>query len=55
MLRTAVGDHLDRTQMVLVELANAESDGASVIHPEPARFFEVPVAGPLPEDLSFVR
>jgi len=31
-----------------------ESDGASVIHPEPARFFEVPVAGPLPEDLSFI-
>jgi hypothetical protein len=31
-----------------------ESDGASVIHPEPARFFEVPVTGPLPEDLSFI-
>ena len=31
-----------------------ESDGATVIHPEPARFFEVPLAGPLPEDLSFI-
>jgi hypothetical protein len=31
-----------------------ESDGATVIHPEPGRFFEVPVAGPLPEDLSFI-
>ena len=31
-----------------------ESDGATVIHPEPDRFFEVPVALPLPEDLSFI-
>ena len=31
-----------------------ESDGAIVIHPEPERFFEVPVTGPLPEDLSFI-
>ena len=31
-----------------------ESDGAIVMHPEPGRFFEVPVAGPLPEDLSFI-
>ncbi len=30
------------------------SDGALVIHPEPARFFEVPIAGPLPEDLNFI-
>jgi anti-sigma factor RsiW len=37
VLRTAVGDHLDRTQMVLVELANAESDGASVFASEQAR------------------
>jgi hypothetical protein len=28
VLQTAVGDHLDRTQMMLVELANAETDGA---------------------------
>ena len=31
MLQTAVGDHLDRTQMMLVELANAETDGADVL------------------------
>jgi hypothetical protein len=30
------------------------SDGTVVIHPEPARFFEVPVAGPLPEDLNYI-
>lgn len=31
------------------------SDGTVVIHPEPARFFEVPVLGPLPEDLNYIR
>jgi hypothetical protein len=31
------------------------SDGTVVIHPEPARFFEVPVIGPLPEDLNYIR
>jgi hypothetical protein len=30
------------------------SDGATIIHPEPSRFFEVPIAGPLPEDLNFL-
>jgi Calx-beta domain/Bacterial virulence factor lipase N-terminal len=30
------------------------TDGAVVIHPEPARFFETPIAGPLPEDLDFI-
>jgi hypothetical protein len=30
------------------------SDGTEVIHPEPARFFETPIQGPLPEDLSFI-
>jgi virulence factor lipase-like protein len=30
------------------------SDGLTIIHPEPARFFEVPVALPLPEDLNFI-
>jgi hypothetical protein len=30
------------------------SNGAEVIHPEPARFFEVPIQGPLPEDLNFI-
>jgi hypothetical protein len=28
------------------------SDGETVIHPEPARFFEVPIQGPLPENLN---
>ena len=31
------------------------SDGTVVVHPEPARFFEVPVVGPLPEDLNYIR
>ncbi len=31
------------------------SDGALTIHPEPRRFFEVPVLSPLPEDLGFIR
>src|SRR5713101_5163235 len=30
------------------------TDGAVVIHPDPARFFETPIQGPLPEDLSFI-
>jgi hypothetical protein len=30
------------------------SDGTVVIHPEPVRFFEVPIQGPLPEDLNFI-
>jgi hypothetical protein len=30
------------------------SDGVTVIHPGPARFFETPIAGPLPEDLNFI-
>ena len=29
------------------------SDGVLIIHPEPSRFFEVPIAGPLSEDLNF--
>jgi len=31
------------------------SDGRDVIHPEPARFFEVPIVLPLPEDFSYIR
>jgi hypothetical protein len=31
------------------------SDGVLVIHPQPTRFFEVPIAGPLPEGLNFIR
>jgi hypothetical protein len=30
------------------------SDGRTIIHPEPARFFEVPIKGPLPEDLNWI-
>ena len=30
------------------------SDGTIVIHPEPFRFFEVPIAGPLPEVFNFI-
>jgi hypothetical protein len=30
------------------------SDGTSIIDPEPGRFFEVPIGGPLPEDLAFI-
>jgi hypothetical protein len=38
-------------QMIAVLLA---SDGETVIHPEPAQFFEVPNVGPLPETLNFI-
>ncbi len=31
------------------------SHGATTIHPTPAQFFEVPIAGPLPELLNFIR
>jgi hypothetical protein len=31
------------------------TDGTVVIHPEPTRFFEVPLAGPLPEALNYIR
>jgi hypothetical protein len=31
-----------------------ETDGAAIIHPEPARFFEVPIVPPLPEYLEFI-
>jgi hypothetical protein len=31
-----------------------ETDGALITHPEPARFFEVPIVLPLPEDLSYI-
>jgi len=37
VLHAAVGEHLDRTQMMLVELANAESNGADVLVGEQAR------------------
>lgn len=31
------------------------TDGLVVIHPAPARYFEFPLVGPLPEDLNFIR
>jgi hypothetical protein len=37
--------------MIAVFLA---SDGETLIEPEPLRFFEVPVVGPLPEKLNFI-
>jgi len=37
VLHAAVGDHLDRTQMMLVELANADTDHADVLAGEQAR------------------
>jgi hypothetical protein len=30
------------------------SDGQTLIDPEPLRFFELPIVGPLPEELSFI-
>ena len=30
------------------------SDGETLMHPEPARFFEVPIQGPLPEELNYI-
>ena len=30
------------------------SDGETIIHAEPARFFEVPIQGPLPEELNYM-
>jgi hypothetical protein len=30
------------------------SDGETIIHPELARFFEVPIQGPLPEELNYI-
>ena len=30
------------------------SDGTDVIHPEPAKYFEVPIQGPLPEGLNYI-
>ena len=31
------------------------SRGRTIVTPEPARFFEVPIARPLPEDFSYIR
>jgi hypothetical protein len=47
VLDAAVGDHLDRTQMVLVELANAETDHADVLAGEQARAADLVAANRL--------
>lgn len=44
VLQTAVGDHLDRTQMMLVELANAGTDGADVLAMEQKRAVDLVAA-----------
>jgi hypothetical protein len=31
-----------------------ETDGQEIIQPQPARFFETPIQGPLPEDLNYI-
>jgi len=31
------------------------SDANLITHPEPARFFELPIGSPLPEDLGYIR
>jgi hypothetical protein len=30
------------------------SDGETIVHPDPVRFFEVPIQGPLPEELNYI-
>lgn len=44
VLQTAVGDHLDRTQMMLVELSNADVDGADVLAGEQERAVDLVAA-----------
>jgi hypothetical protein len=47
VLQSAVGDHLDRTQMMLVELVNAETDHADVLVGEQARAADLVAANRL--------
>jgi hypothetical protein len=44
VLQTAVSDHLDRTQMMLVELVNAETDHADVLMGEQKRAADLAAA-----------
>jgi RNA polymerase sigma factor (sigma-70 family) len=44
VLQAAVGDHLDRTQMMLVELANADTDGADILAGEQERAVDLVAA-----------
>jgi hypothetical protein len=47
LLHAEVGDHLDRTQMMLVELANAETDHADVLGLEQGRAVDLVAANRL--------
>jgi len=47
VLHAAVGDHLDRTQMMLVELVNAETDQADVFAGEQGRAVDLVAANRL--------
>jgi anti-sigma factor RsiW len=47
VLRAEVGDHLDRTTMMLVELANAETDQADVLAGEQGRAVDLVAANRL--------
>ena len=47
VLHTEVGEHLDRTQMMLVELANAEIDHADVLTGEQGRAIDLVAANRL--------
>lgn len=47
VLHAEVGDHLDRTQMVLVELANADTDYAGVLAGEQGRAMDLVAANRL--------
>ncbi len=47
VLHAAVGDHLDQTQMMLVELANAETDGGDVLAGEQVRAADLVAANRL--------
>jgi dienelactone hydrolase len=31
------------------------SNGATIIHPSPAKYWEVPITGPMPDDFAFIR
>jgi hypothetical protein len=47
VLQATVGDHLDRTQMMLVELSNADTDGADVLAGEQERAVDLVAANRL--------
>lgn len=52
----AAGGFLDIGLPVQRQIATFFASGGSVvIHPEPARFFELPINSPLPEDLGYIR